>query len=98
MLLGLFGIPATTEVWIRVIGVLVALLCVYYVQSARHELTPFFVATIYTRVAVIVSFMLFVILGYAAPQLILFGAVDLAGAIWTWTALWGVPSLSAASG
>ena len=50
VLLSVFGLPMTSEVWIRVAGMLV-------------------------------------LLGLAAPALILFGAVDLAGAIWTGLAL-----------
>lgn len=87
LLLTLFGIAETGEVWIRVVGMLVLLLSVYYVQLAQKELTDFFWISVYVRSAVIVFFTAFVLLGYTQPVLILFGAVDLLGALWTWRAL-----------
>jgi hypothetical protein len=87
VLLGLFGIAATSEVWIRVVGVLVFLLGVYYNTAARHDLVPFFRATVWARFAVLASFVAFVLLGLVSPVLILFGLVDAAGAAWTWAGL-----------
>ena len=46
LLLSLFAIPETSEVWIRVVGVVAAVLGYYYVQAARNELTAFFRATV----------------------------------------------------
>ena len=87
VLLSVFGLPMTSEVWIRVTGMLVLLLGIYYVILARGESMLFFRLTVYLRSSVIVFFTAFVLLGLAAPALILFGAVDLAGAIWTGLAL-----------
>lgn len=87
ILLGLFGLPTTSEVWIRVVGMLTALLAFYYIQAARAGLTAFFQWTVYARAAVIIFFTVFVLLGWASPPLILFGVVDLLGALWTGWAL-----------
>jgi hypothetical protein len=46
---------------------------------------------VHARVAVLVLFAAFVVAGLAPPVLILFGAVDLAGALWTAAALQGDP-------
>ena len=86
-LLGTFGLPTTNEVWIRVVGMLVLILAFYYTQAARKELTNFFQWTVYARASVFVFFLAFVVLGFAQPTLILFGAIDLLGAIWTGLAL-----------
>lgn len=86
-LLGMFFLPSTSEVWIRVVGMLVLLLGFYYTQAARKEMTDFFRWTVYVRSTVIVFFTVFVLLGLASPPLILFGAVDLLGAVWTGLAL-----------
>jgi hypothetical protein len=86
-LLGLFSLPSTTEVWIRVVGMLILFLCFYYIQAARKEMTDFFKWTVYVRSSVILFFVAFVLLGFAKPPLILFGVVDLLGAIWTGYAL-----------
>lgn len=87
VLLSLFGVPPTTEGWIRVAGMLVGFLGFYYVQAARTELTAFFPWTVPVRASVIVFFIIFVLLGIAPAVLILFGIADLAGAVWTWLAL-----------
>jgi len=86
-LLELFGLPQTSEVWIRVVGMLVAFLGIYYRVAAAANLTPFFVATIMVRGSVILFFLGFVLAGWVGWQLLIFGGVDLAGAIWTWRAL-----------
>jgi hypothetical protein len=83
----MFFLPHTAEVWIRVAGMLVLFLGFYYTQTARKEMTDFFQWTVYVRSTVIVFFAVFVLLGLASPPLILFGAVDLLGAIWTGLAL-----------
>lgn len=83
LLLGLFGVTQTTEVWIRVVGMLVFLLGCYYLLAARHELTQFFQWSVYIRASVILFFILLVLFNLADPPLILFGVIDLLGAIWT---------------
>jgi hypothetical protein len=50
-------------------------------------MTDFLKLTVYTRSSLIVFFAAFVLLGLASPPLILFGVVDLLGAIWTGLAL-----------
>ena len=87
VLLTLFAYPTTDEVWIRVLGLVVLILGYYDIEAARNELVSFFKATVRARPVVIVCFVVFVALGFAKPILILFGAVDLLGAIWTGLAL-----------
>lgn len=86
-LLGMFFMPSTTEVWIRVVGVLVLYMAFYYIQTGRKGMIDFFKLTVYTRSSLIIFFAAFVLLGFASPPLILFGVVDLLGAIWTGLAL-----------
>jgi len=87
VLLTLFGFSPTEEVWIRVAGMLLLILAYYCFEAARLELVSFFEWSIKARSAVIVFFTLFVLLGYAPPMLIFFGAVDLVGAFATGLAL-----------
>ena len=87
VLLSLFAYPTTTEIWIRILGFIVVVLGYYYIVAARYELTPFFRASVYGRPAVIVCFAGLVLLGMAEPVIILFGAIDLLGAVWTALAL-----------
>lgn len=87
LFLSLFGIAVTTEVWIRVVGMLVIILGFYYSTAARNELTPFLRATVIGRFAVVVFFTAYVVLGFAPPILILFGVIDAAAGVWTGLAL-----------
>ena len=86
-LLSLFGYPTTTEVWIRILGFIAAILGYYYIVAARYELTPFFWASVYARPLLIVCFVGLLLLRLAEPTLVLFGAIDLLGAMWTAWAL-----------
>ena len=49
--------------------------------------TLFYTLTIYTRALILVWFIVFVVLGWAPAQLILFGLADAAGAGWTYMAM-----------
>jgi hypothetical protein len=84
--LGLFGL-ATTEVWIRVVGVLAFNIGAYYWAAAACEARAVFVASVATRMLVFAAFAAFAALGLAPPVLVLFGAADLAGGLWTAVAL-----------
>ncbi len=83
ILLKLFFVPVTNEVWIRVVGMLVFLLGYYYFQVSRNEIKQFMQWTVYARASVLGFFIAFVLLGFAPPVLILFGVVDVAAALWT---------------
>lgn len=89
LLLGLFGIPATSEVWIRVVGLLAFNVGIYYGYAAKSEARPFFQASVWARAAVPFVFVAFVLLGMVSPMLVLFGVIDLAGGLWTFAALRG---------
>lgn len=87
VLLAASFMPTTTEVWIRVLGVVVFNLGVYYIYAARCEATEFFRASVFTRTLVLVAFIAFWLLGLASPMLVAFGAIDFFGGLWTWSAL-----------
>ena len=87
LVLRLFGFPVTSEPWIRVMAMLLLFLAYYYIFASRNEMTEFIRSTVYIRASVILFFAGFVLLDLAQPMLLLFGAVDLAAAIWTWLSL-----------
>ena len=87
LLLSVFGIAPTSEVWIRVVGLLVFNIGVYYWFAAKSEARLFFAASVYVRAAVPLVFIAFVALGWVSPVLVLFGVVDLAGGVWTFAML-----------
>lgn len=87
LLLGVFGIPRTDEVWIRVVGVLVLILGYYYSQAARMGLSQFFRLTVVGRSVVLLFFIGLAVARIAPPVLILFGVIDFVAAMWTAAAL-----------
>jgi hypothetical protein len=87
LLLGMMGMPETTEVWIRILGLLTGIIGYYYHRNGTANNRIFFPFTVHARVVVFLSFVVFVALKMASPMLIGFGVVDLLGAVWTWRAL-----------
>jgi len=87
MLMSLFGIPATDEVWPHVVGAIALVLAFYYISAARAELRSFAEWTVPARIGVFVAFAGFVIAGLVGPVMIMLGSVDLLGALWTRSAL-----------
>ena len=79
--------PPTNEVWIRVVGVLAFCIGYYYHRSGAANDVQFCKRTITMRVFVCIAFTAFVLLKYVSPVLVVFGIVDLLGALWTWSAL-----------
>lgn len=87
MLLSVFQFPETTEVWIHVLGSVVFAIGLYYVFMAPTNHTLFLILTVYARTSILIWFTAFVVVGWAPWQLILFGLVDMTGAVWTYMAL-----------
>jgi len=86
-LLGLFQLPETKEVWIRVVGVLTVCLGFYYHRSGVENNTAFIKLTVPGRFFAFLCYSVFVFTKLAAPGFILFGVIDLVGATWTFVAL-----------
>jgi hypothetical protein len=86
-LLPLLGFRTSTEIWVRMVGLLTLILAFYFLHSVRYDDRPFYRATVTARVVFFSGATLFVLLGLAGPMLIAFGLVDLVGAAWTWSAL-----------
>ena len=88
VLLSLFSFPETNEVWIRVVGMLLFILGFYYFQASKSEIKKFFQWTVYARTAVLLFFIVFVLLNFSPPILILFGFIDAVAALLTQLFLW----------
>ena len=87
LLLGLVNIPATDEVWIRFVGMLLLFMGFFYIQAGRHNLVPFFKWTLVTRGIAFFFALGFWLKGYVSWIIILFWLGDFAGLLWTWYAL-----------
>jgi hypothetical protein len=86
-LLALLQLPSTNEPWVHVLGVPVMGMGVYHVVGARAELVPFFRATVWVRVFVLVIFAALAALQVVPPIIIGFGLVDAGCALWTHLAM-----------
>jgi hypothetical protein len=90
--LPIFGLAQASEVWIRVAGMTVIFLSIFYFIAARNEYRQLFEASVWIRFAVPVIFAGFVLAGFAPWNLILFTPFDVLFAIWTLVALRGSAS------
>ena len=87
LLLSTFGFADTSEIWIKVLGVVILpLSAVYYAVSKQGDKNVVF-STIISRGFVGVGFILLALSGQAKINLILFAGIDLATAAWTWVEL-----------
>jgi hypothetical protein len=83
LLLSFFGIPETQEVWIRVVGVVVLIIGYLDFMASGNDLRLYFRWSVQARLAVPIFLGTFVAFDLAPPALLLFGAIDVAGGIWT---------------
>jgi hypothetical protein len=87
LLLTTFGMAPTSEVWIRLSGILLMALSVYYIVAAKQNIIVILKITAYIRATIIFFFVAFVMLNMVSRNIILFGIIDFLGAAWTYTAL-----------
>lgn len=87
LLLSTLQVPETNEAWIRVVGILVACLAVYYHRMGQAGSEEFAVTSVYVRIFVLVSFIALWGAGIGPWQLIIFGVVDAVAALWTMSKL-----------
>lgn len=85
--LKILNLAPTTEVWIRIMGVLAFNIGYLYHCTARANNDAFFKLTLPPRILVFIAFFTFALLQYTKPVIIAFGAIDLLGAFWTWRAI-----------
>jgi hypothetical protein len=82
-----FGFPPTSEVWIRILGYILAALAFYYFMAVRENAENFYRWTVYARLPILPTFAAFVLAGIGPPIILLFGTFDSGSAVWTWYAL-----------
>ena len=84
--LSLFDLPETGEVWIKVLGIVLVLLALYYADSAWSEARHLYVASILGRGFAAAALIVLVITG-EPWQLLIFAAVEVVGLTWTYGTL-----------
>jgi hypothetical protein len=85
--LPIFGLPQATEVWIRVAGMTVIFLSIFYFVAARSDYRAIFMVSVPIRFAVVVFFAAFAAAGFTSWNILLFTPLDVLFAIWTWLSL-----------
>jgi hypothetical protein len=87
VVLSVFRFSTTTEGWIRIVGLLVAIVGVYYIYCAQNNDLVFLRISAYGRVAFALGSLVLVLMNLMEPPLLLIAALDTLGAIWTWLSL-----------
>lgn len=89
LVLSIVGLPADNGVWIHLVGLLALYIGIYDIAAAREEAMLTIRLSVLMRAAVPFVFAAFILAGLSDWPLMLFGAIDLIGAGWTWAALRG---------
>ncbi len=87
VLLSSLGIESTNEVWIRLSGILLMAISVYYFLGATHEILVILKATAFIRFSIIFFFTAFVLFELVAPSIIIIAVIDFFGGTWTYLML-----------
>ena len=82
-LLATFGFDETSEVWIKVLGVVVLTLAVLYYGINKYGSTEVVNLSALARFLAGAGFLLLVVSGQAKSTLILFSGIDILTAAWT---------------
>ncbi len=82
-LLATFGLEPTSEIWIRVLGMLVLVLSIYYYAIYKSGNKEIVRATVQGRLLFCAGLVMFVILGMVKPILIFFAVVETGLALWS---------------
>ncbi len=83
MILNMFGITETSEIWISVLGIVVASLAFVYYPLSKSGDKKVVAGSAYARLTVCAGFVFLALTGRVEMTLILFAGIDLATAVWT---------------
>ncbi len=86
-ILDLFGLSAGDDVWIRFVGMLALIMGGYYILAVRAGMDQFIAWTVMMRYFAAGFMVLIFVLGKQGASLLLFAAIDVIAATWTWFAL-----------
>jgi len=85
--LKLLKLPGEELFWVRVVGWALFVLGYYYVQAARHNFRDFYHWTVQIRVAQFVLFIVFVLLNFVGPIIVVLSGIEFLAGVWTFWAL-----------
>lgn len=87
LIMGVFRLGQTTEIWVRVLGLLAFCVGILYFYCARTNQTGFFRVSVPERIIFFLGTVALVVFFQVTPMLAAVGSVDLLGAMWTWLTL-----------
>ncbi len=76
-------LPPATVGWARVIGLLALVIGAYDIVGSRAECTPYIRASVPVRFGFATGTVLLVVFGQMPATILVLGATDIAGALWT---------------
>jgi len=81
--------PTPPDIVSHILGMVFLLLAYLYIRAGLDEvgMKKFFMWSVHTRATVIIFLSVFAALQLVSPLAIMFGAIDLAAALWTFWAL-----------
>jgi hypothetical protein len=82
-LVSLLRLPSATAGWARIVGLLAIVIGCYDVVGSRAECAPYIRASVPVRFGFAAGTALLVIFGQMPATILLLGATDIAGALWT---------------
>lgn len=85
--LGIFGLSAGDDMWIRFVGVLAGVIGAFYIAAVLTRTDAFLVWTIPSRYVTATFMAVMVALGEAGLALLIFASLDALAASLTWVAL-----------
>jgi hypothetical protein len=85
--LGMFGLSAGDDLWIRLVGVLLAVIGSFYVAAVLTRSDRMLIWSVPTRYATATLMAVMVALGEAGLALLVFAALDALTASLTWVAI-----------
>ena len=83
IILGLFSLAPTNEIWIRILGLIVFILAILYWSIIKSGDRNIIEATVWGRIVAGVGIIILSI-QFGHPVLSIFAIVDLLTAAWTW--------------
>jgi len=81
--LDLFTLKYGDDTWPRFVGLLASIIGVYYLVAARATLRPMFIWTVWLRYYAAAFMIALLLFGKVGSPILLFAAIDAAGATWT---------------
>ena len=81
--LDMFGLKYGDDTWPRFVGMLASIIGAYYIIAVRTKLQPMFIWTVWMRYYAATFMVAMLLFGKIGTAVLLFAAIDAAGATWT---------------